>query len=372
MSLTHTSDIPELPPEGERRSGTGLRRRWDEVPDSLGLQVTLDDGVHLAVRAYAGPRYAVPFDVGGAELTLDTEKKRALVDAVGADPFFRHTDVAQRALERAEAIAAAKHGIRQFHTHLTYPEALTPEERDVLVAFYTRAGYQVQRWDRPGATEPPPEANVFARAVKDLEAAREVGELPPSAWRELGEREPPDTLELPPDIQATMDRLWDRSVAHWEGGKVNEYGGTLVLDQAGRLQLSHIVRGTDSSVRLLPPAPGETLVGFFHTHPYEKLELNAMPFSGVDIAETINKGARIHLVQSGDRVFALVRTPETAMAADPEDMERKLDVLSRDYSRRGLSACEAELAANLDLAEAHGLAFYASRRGDKLVRWRTR
>jgi proteasome lid subunit RPN8/RPN11 len=118
------------------------------------------------------------------------------------------------------------------------------------------------------------------------------------------------------DISDTVNALWKKSICYIERVQVVEYAATIVLNLEGRLCLRNIVSGDSTSVNpTLAVSAGEIFVGTFHTHPYES-GLTGMAFSGADIASAINANEAISVVQSGDVLFALVRTEKTSPSAD--------------------------------------------------------
>jgi hypothetical protein len=101
----------------------------------------------------------------------------------------------------------------------------------------------------------------------------------------------------------------------------------------------------------------ETFVGTFHTHPYAS-GLTGMAFSGADFADAINRGNILTLVQSGDVIFALVRTEKTPSQVDWNELRRELDKLFIGYLAEEMFPDEAAFEANLDMCARYGLAFY--------------
>jgi proteasome lid subunit RPN8/RPN11 len=124
------------------------------------------------------------------------------------------------------------------------------------------------------------------------------------------------TLELT-GIWSSMRRLWNASIRYIESGMVLEHAATLVCDAEGKVKLVHPVAGApDEVVPNYDVAEGENFVGTFHTHPYEN-GLTGIAFSGEDIASAINEAEWISFVQSGDDVFALIRTDKTVSQIQP-------------------------------------------------------
>jgi hypothetical protein len=166
----------------------------------------------------------------------------------------------------------------------------------------------------------------------------------------------PEVLDLS-DLAEAMNRLWRRSVRQIRKGQVTEYGATIVL-QRDRLRLTHVVAGTSDDVTpLAQPGRGQVFVGTFHTHPYSTGE-TGVAFSGTDIASAINDRESVSVVQSGDIVFALVRTECTPASVGDKIIELKMDLLMERYSEQDTPFAEAVQSANLALCAWYGLAFY--------------
>ncbi len=155
-----------------------------------------------------------------------------------------------------------------------------------------------------------------------------------------------------------MNRLWRRSVRHIKRGVVTEYGATIVW-QRGRLRLVNIVEGTSDDVTLvLTLRSGQRYVGFFHTHPYEEGD-TGIAFSGADFAVAFDTDAAIAVVQSGDYLFALVRTEQTPSTVDLAAVEEEGDELIEQFINDDLPFDEAVLRASLELCARYGWALYA-------------
>lgn len=175
---------------------------------------------------------------------------------------------------------------------------------------------------------------------------------------ELTSAELPEHIDLG-ELNAAMNELWERSIRDIDQGRVTEWGGILALDAEGNLTLTNQVAGTAYSIAFdLSHISDEVIfVGTFHTHPYES-GLTGMAFSGADIANAINRRESLSLVQSGDLVFAVVRTEKTPDQVDWSAIDEELDALYRGYVKEGLFLDEAAFQANLDLCARYGLAFY--------------
>jgi hypothetical protein len=152
-----------------------------------------------------------------------------------------------------------------------------------------------------------------------------------------------------------MKRLWRASIRDVGAGVVTEHAATLVRQASGKVTLGYVVAGTSDVVNpVYNIAPDETFIGTFHTHPFED-GLTGMPFSSEDIATVINDAEWISLVQSGDDVFALIRTDKTIASVTLSEVERQVDTLYVALqTQHRLSAPDALWIANLRACSLYG------------------
>ncbi|MFQ5857247.1 MAG: hypothetical protein ACE5LU_16695 [Anaerolineae bacterium] len=180
------------------------------------------------------------------------------------------------------------------------------------------------------------------------------------SWRDL-----PEEISLPANLWRQMDELWQRSIAHIADGQVSEWGGTLILDREDHLKLINIVQGTMGYVAL-NHSTEDTFVGTFHTHS----ALNGMTgiaFSGVDIADAINSGEMLSLIQSGRNVYALLRTDRTPLHVDRRLCVTDFEEQALGYLGQGMSLSRAIRYTNIDLCQQFDLCFYEGIVFDDLV-----
>jgi hypothetical protein len=162
-------------------------------------------------------------------------------------------------------------------------------------------------------------------------------------------------IDLSPEVSGEMDRLWKQSIK--EDGTVQEHAATLVRAQEGNVKLINPVAGDSGSVSPDRDIPeGNTVLGSFHTHPYEDGTETA--FSGQDIAYLINSGDNLAIVQSGDQIFAIQRTDSTPESVDPSQVKAEFRA-AMAQTDENTSFAEAVFAANQTICRKYGLALYA-------------
>ena len=156
--------------------------------------------------------------------------------------------------------------------------------------------------------------------------------------------------ELPKSIKLTeiydnMSNLWERSIAQLSSGIVTEWGATLVVAKE-MLLFKNIVSGANSRVATSAKVEtSETFVGTFHTHPYED-STTGVAFSGADIASAINNRENISLVQSGHKIFMIVRTEYTPHNVDIFSVEVAFQAMVFNAMALGKSFVDAVFLAN--------------------------
>jgi len=130
----------------------------------------------------------------------------------------------------------------------------------------------------------------------------------------------PQTLHFSGSMTATFDMLRQQSFPR---GRSMERGGTIVADKRGALSLQNIGGHASFSDAFAPSYDLEDsrnykAIGVFHTHPYDRTEgsMTGMSFSGGDIGALISAPVILAVVQSGPRLFALIKTALTPKEAD--------------------------------------------------------
>lgn len=149
-----------------------------------------------------------------------------------------------------------------------------------------------------------------------------------------------------------------------------ERGGTVVADAQGRLSIQN-TRGLLASKGEVNPDltlkdPKKfSIVGVFHTHPYDRSEesYNGVSFSGGDLAYLILNRHTIMLVQSGPRLFALVRTARSPAYVNYTVLNYGENHFIQDIQRQGHSFQQASRIGMEEQAPVYGLAYYQGSHG---------
>jgi hypothetical protein len=171
----------------------------------------------------------------------------------------------------------------------------------------------------------------------------------------------PPTLRLPPAMVAIMTAQWRAS---FPGGHQHEQGGTIVADRHGDLSIQNIggERGVlhQHSHLFLPDvklrdAARYSVVGTFHTHPYDKSGgwATGVSFSGGDMGVLILTSFLLSVVQSGSDLFAFVKTKLTPAYVDKWELHKQSEEEVWMRMKAGQSFAQGSRA----MAEGHALRF---------------
>jgi hypothetical protein len=155
--------------------------------------------------------------------------------------------------------------------------------------------------------------------------------------------------------------LWELSLIPLRGpnvAQVTEHGAALV-NENGVLKVAVARPGTEASFSVEPSEMNrDDFVGYYHTHPYEDGKIG-VAFSAGDFVVTINNSQmKLLIVQSGNSIFMLVKTPETLRAVALHSVHRLFRSRYHTYLGQGMTQQTAVLLANLDLCRQYRLAFY--------------
>ena len=153
--------------------------------------------------------------------------------------------------------------------------------------------------------------------------------------------------------------------ASYPGGRGKEQGGTIIADANGFPSVEHIgglgsTGGTFSPNLTSSDAARFRVVGTFHTHPYDRSEgsFTGVSFSGADIANLMNCRLVISIVQSGPRLFALVRTMQSSAWVDYENLNRMQSAAVLRDARQGRTFQQASRIEAEVVAPRYKLAYY--------------
>jgi hypothetical protein len=177
----------------------------------------------------------------------------------------------------------------------------------------------------------------------------------------------PDEIDLSALTEMICD-LWQRSVAQWEEGVVEEWAALLVRDETGALRMMNPVVGTEFAALPDYGLPvGTEFVGTFHTHPRTD-GLVPMPFSPTDYVSAIELQESVSLLVSDGLVMALVRTTATAIEVDSVQLELAYAQVAEQTYRRVADRLLAIWSANFAMCKRFGWALYAGPLGGLLRR----
>jgi type VI secretion system secreted protein VgrG len=168
----------------------------------------------------------------------------------------------------------------------------------------------------------------------------------------------PKSFTFPPEMCKQFNDLWGKS---FPKGKSQEFGGTIVKDKDGNLSLVNIGGGTSGTFTQNRSVPkDQTIVGGFHTHPYDKSEggYTNVSLSGADMGNMINRGDNFNSVQSGDGLFMCMRTSETPKNVDAKKMDSEQNARIMELTKKGNSFDKASQLAAKETAEKYKLAYY--------------
>ncbi len=149
---------------------------------------------------------------------------------------------------------------------------------------------------------------------------------------------------------------------------VREHGAALV-EAGGTLTVA--VARPGSGGRFYPDKKEMKLkefMGYFHTHPYE-YGTEGVAFAADDFVAMINSPMKILVVQSGNYLFMLVRTPETPGRVEPAEIsEAVFNNKVADYQEEDKEWQEAVLLTNGHFCIKYHLALYEGKIGQSLRR----
>ncbi|NUQ74134.1 MAG: PAAR domain-containing protein [Polyangiaceae bacterium] len=174
----------------------------------------------------------------------------------------------------------------------------------------------------------------------------------------LGTFPPPEEIIISPELCKQFNELWGKS---FPGGKSQEFGGTLVKDQAGNVSMINTGGGNSGSFSpdLNVPA-GYEVLGAFHTHPYDATEggHTNVSLSGGDAGYMINNGHPLIIAQSGEGQYAYFKTDKTPTNVDYSKLNADQNARVSALMGEGKSFDEASRIAAKETADTYGLSYY--------------
>ncbi|SRR6266436_9679259 len=194
----------------------------------------------------------------------------------------------------------------------------------------------------------------------------------------------PKAIKIPDDLQKQFKEQWNNS---FPGGRSQEHGGTLVRSPApapaadpaaaaaapcpktGDLSMVNAGSGLTPASGSFDPnrnvPPGDTIVGVFHTHPYDASEGGAtnVSLSGGDAGYMINKGDPAIIAQSGDGQYMYLRTEETPASVNATTLNDEQNARISALVSSGKSFSEASQIAAKETAQKYKLAYYEGKDG---------
>jgi len=163
-------------------------------------------------------------------------------------------------------------------------------------------------------------------------------------------------------MQVDFDRLWNESFPG-PGGVATEHGGTLVVDPSGALRIVNMGMGNSGSFSPnLNVGSNQTILGIFHTHPYDS-GATGISFSGGDAAYLINMQQNFIIAQSGTEQFMYMRTDASPKRVDFRQLNNAQNARITELRKSGMSFSEASKQAARETAQAYGLAYYEGSNG---------
>lgn len=177
----------------------------------------------------------------------------------------------------------------------------------------------------------------------------------------------PLTILLPAGLNQQMQALWEKS---FPDGRSQQQGGVIVREVSGRVSLVNISRHRSDMFRTERQIqPEQTLVGLFHTRPFDRSEGGQVnvSLSGGDAEYLLNHADDVVIAQSGESQFMYLRTEATAKSVDAAKVCAQHEARIRQLLNQGIRFDEASRIAARETAADHALAYYEGKAGE-LVR----
>lgn len=164
-------------------------------------------------------------------------------------------------------------------------------------------------------------------------------------------------------LQPRFEALWGAS---FPGGRSMEHGGTLVRDKDEMAWLVNEGAGTSGSfMPSLDVAKEQSVLGVFHTHPYDASEVGftGVSLSGGDAGYMINNKQAAIIAQSGEQQFMYLRTLKTPSSVDASALNTAQNTRMIELIEAGSDFGAASKVAAMETAKNYGLAYYEGSKG---------
>jgi len=190
---------------------------------------------------------------------------------------------------------------------------------------------------------------------------------------------PPETWDAPAEIWSHGFQAWDNSL---QGDDVREQGGLLARQADGSFVFR---RGPEGDARQWTPdyttlREGEVSAAVLHTHPYASDDggWERITFSGDDLGIMAWTPEAVEFVQSGDTLFAAVKSKEFMDIVGALDRDQRAALqrviqedhraLVNDLLSRGHSFPDAMHQTVTAVAARYGILYYTARAGEPFTR----
>jgi hypothetical protein len=173
-------------------------------------------------------------------------------------------------------------------------------------------------------------------------------------------KDAPVRVALPRNVNRSMKNSYKNS---FPGGTSQERTGTLIRDRNGRIKVVNEKSGTSGSCYPnRSVGAGQTVIGTYHTHPYDASEggHKGVSFSGSDIAFAKDYKEPI-LVAAGTKQFMIVPTKRTRGTSEKISAEWEKEFQKR--LKKGQSIQRASAGATMRVARKHDMAYYEGSNG---------
>src|SRR5579872_3351010 len=199
---------------------------------------------------------------------------------------------------------------------------------------------------KPASDDKTPVANVTQPCIPLSHGRSCPSSLPKTC------KDAPETIHLPDNLNKAMQDGFKNS---FPDGKSQEQGGAIVQDQAGAINVINIGSGTSGTFQPNRTIPsGETIIGTFHTHPYDVAEgdWKGVSFSGADINYARYYKEPIY-VDAGSQQYMIMPTEETPTGEIAGDWNKEW----ADQLKTGKEPPEASRVATNTIAKKYKMAY---------------